>query len=153
MLPDWKTLFGEIHQCLTGIKRLAAMAGCHGRDQGCLADGDRANPMGYGQGNDFEPGRDLTCDLTQYLLGRWVPFVGEGGNLSSVVVIPDVATEGHDRSSPVITHETFQSPHIEGRFPDFGQPNLSHPVIIALAHPPYPASPDLEVGHHARGPA
>ncbi len=93
MLPDWQPFLREVYQGLAGPEGLAPVRGADDRNEGRLANRQRADSMGYHQAHELELTRDRLGDLLEHGSGGRVPLVRERTDLFAMVVVAHIAAE------------------------------------------------------------
>ena len=105
MLPHGDACLGLLDQGGAGREGFAAMRGAHRRRQGAVADLERAGPVGDGDGDDVETLGDLGRDVGQDVTGGGMGLVVQAQDPAAVVVVADVAGEGHHGTRPGVVDE------------------------------------------------
>ena len=104
----------------------------HDGDQGSVTHGEIAHPVGDGQSDEVELRRNRLGDLLQDLAGRRVPLIGEPLDALAVVVIADIAREGHHGPGAVIAHGGLHRLKVEGSVDHFDKTDCAHAAIIGV---------------------
>ena len=101
-------------------------------NQGSVAHGEIAHPVGDSQGDEVELRRNRLGDLLKYLACRRVALIGEPLDALAVVVIADIAREGHHGPGAVIAHGSLHRLKVEGSVDHFDKTDCAHAAIIGV---------------------
>ena len=120
LFPDRDGRFQFIDHVAAGVERGFAMRGGNGDDHGDIPDGQRAGAVLAGNGMHvelFQCGRDDLVALG-FRHAR-VGLVVEPENVTSTVVIPHAALEGHESAAGGVLHAGEDGGGVDGGGGDF----------------------------------
>lgn len=106
------------------------MPGRNDGHQGGVGDLQFANPVGYGQTNEFKLPSDFFGHLPEHRGRRRVSLIGKRTHHLAMVYAPDIPAERNHGPGHRVCHQRLHRLGVEGLLGNLGQPDDTHDPII-----------------------